>query len=701
MEPKSSNPAGKYPGLLKLARLYGVETHYRARSGQSVPRGPDVLTAVLQALGSSLKGPADAPDAVRNRLLDLWQDTVEPVVVHWQGRPLAVDLKLPEAWAHSRFRVEVHVEGGSLLIHEGHLDDVPVIAHSPLDLGRYVKKRLVWSPLLPPGYHPTHVAIGPHAADMLIISAYLRAYGPSESKRGLGLFVPAYALRSKTHGDGGTFGALEHLQDWAAQFAAFIGTLPLLPTFLDEPCDPSPYSAISRLFWNEWYVDVGETASNGPESEVHPVAGATAPSPPKSGRFICYRQEMQVKRQALAQKASSYFQRGNPQWLAKWVAEHPNVVDYARFRATVDTLHETWPAWPARLRAGHLKPGDYDPDAFRYHLFAQWQADLQMTRFSQRGRQTGWGPYLDFPLGVHPLGYDVWREREAFVPEVSTGAPPDMFLADGQNWGFWPLHPDGIRRQQYRYVIDSLRHHLRHAGILRLDHVMGLHRLYWIPPHISAKEGVYVRYRPEEFYAILSLESHRHQTVLVGEDLGQVPPLVRTAMKTHGVRRLFVVPYEWDRLGDVPPRALATLNTHDMPPFARMWSTLDPRVRDRVQAFLEMTAESGDAAIDAKTALVHLLRYLAASPADLLVVNLEDLWLEEEPQNVPGVLDPHNWRRKTARTLDDLTTDQEIRHCLEVVAQLRRFPSPSPDPHAWHKEVQRAWNNQSHWDRRT
>jgi len=167
-----------------------------------------------------------------------------------------------------------------------------------------------------------------------------------------------------------------------------------------------------------------------------------------------------------------------------------------------------------------------------------------MQALSSTARSRGMKLYLDLPLGVHPEGFDVWRERKLFALDTSGGAPPDAFFTKGQNWGFPPLHPEAMRKQGYRYLIDCLRHLLQDASVLRIDHVMGLHRLYWIPKGLEAFQGVYVRYPAEELYAILCVESQRHQALIVGEDLGTVPRHVPTAMARHGVDRTYVVQFE-------------------------------------------------------------------------------------------------------------------------------------------------------------
>jgi 4-alpha-glucanotransferase len=332
------------------------------------------------------------------------------------------------------------------------------------------------------------------------------------------------------------------------------------------------------------------------------------------------------------------------------------------------------------LQDGVLKEGDYDETARQYHLYVQWVAHEQMQNLSQSARIAGVKLYLDLPLGVHPYSYDVWRERDVFALAVSGGAPPDVVFTKGQNWGFPPLHPEAIRQQRYRHYIAYLRHQLKHTSRLRIDHVMALHRLFWIPKGLEPREGVYVRYPAEELYAILSVESHRHRAEIVGENLGTVPAYVNSTMARHNVQQMYVVQYELTPgarrvLRPVPRGSVASLNTHDMPPFVAYWKCLD--IEDRLtlglldsrgarierknrrslqkalEIFLDRNGCLKAKAASSRALLEACLVYLSASPAQVVLVNVEDLWLEREAQNVPGTLQQRpNWQRKARHSLE-------------------------------------------------
>ena len=292
------------------------------------------------------------------------------------------------------------------------------------------------------------------------------------------------------------------------------------------------------------------------------------------------------------------------------------------------------------------------------------------------------------------------EQRDIFAPDVAVGAPKDAVFTGGQNWGFPPLHPENIRKQGYRYIIDYLRHHLKYADMLRIDHVMGLHRLFWIPRGFDASQGVYVRYRADELYAILAVESHRQRSIIVGEDLGIVPSYVRPAMARHGLHRMYVLYYE---LADNASKALrhisldtvASLNTHDMSPFAAFWQDADIEERVRLGLLDEkgtrkerktrravknalvayLSSKGFLRTIDAGTRAVlkACLAYLSASRARIVLVNLEDLWLETRSQNVPGIGDKFpSWQRKARYGLEEFFRMREVSDILREIDRLRK-----------------------------
>ncbi|MGI9861967.1 4-alpha-glucanotransferase [Moorella naiadis] len=696
--------------LHRLCRWCGVETAYRDVEGRLRAASAESLLAALQALGVPVAGLTAVPGALRERQQQYWQSLCEPVVVAWSGRPGVVELRLlagQAGQAAAPLECRLQLEDGRLWRWVLDADRLRLTRIAVVEGVTFTARQLSLPAGLPWGYHNLHLHLAGRTREVLVIVAPRRAWemtgrgtgvpqgddkgrvgSPGRSGKGerlWGSFLPLYALYTRHSPGAGDFGDLKALVRWAGSLGAgFTGTLPLLAAFLDEPLAPSPYQPVSRLFWNEFYLDISRLAETRRCPEVQELYNAAAVRQEiaslQAAPLVNYRRGMALKRRLLEICARGFFSRppGEQEGLRRWLAGHPEALDYARFRATMEKQHTTWPTWPARMREGHLTEGDYDPAAVQYHLYVQWQTQRQLQEVATVARRSGQGLYLDFPLGVHGEGYDTWRYRQAFATGASSGAPPDTFFRQGQDWGFPPLHPEGIRQDGYRYYRACLRQHLHYAGILRLDHVMGLHHLYWIPCGLTAREGIYVRYHARELYAILSLESWRHRVLLVGEDLGTVPAYVRRAMDRHNIYRMYVLSSEYTGQPDraLPPvatRSLASLNTHDMPPFAVFWREKRGRQRAALPIFLYNQGCLELPTTAAASLLRASLAYLGASPARLLLVNLEDLWLETEPQNIPGTVTEYpNWRRRARYSLEEFRRLPGVANLLQEINRLRR-----------------------------
>ena len=684
--------------LAELARLRRVQTSYVDVAGRRRHAAPDALMAILRAFGDEVEAVDDVATALEAVRAARLERIVEPVAIAWDGTDADVAVRLPPGTR--RLRCVLSLEDGT----ERGWSAAPE-ADPP---------RLRVPGPLPIGYHRLTVGAGRRGGTCLVISAPRRA--PQQpDRRSWGVFAPLYALRSTRSWGIGDLTDLRSLMGFVDSLGGdVVATLPLLATFLDRPFEPSPYSPISRLFWNELYLDV----TKAPELEADPEARAAAGSETlrreigelDASSLVDHRRAMQLKRRVLEPMARGLFERAGQRLkeLESFSRRKRRVRDYARFRARIERDGTTWQRWPGRQRDGDLRSRDVDRDAERYHTYVQW---LMAEQLADLGAATRGGLYLDVPLGVNPDGYDVWRERDSFAVGANGGAPPDMFFTAGQDWGFPPLHPERIRELGYGYVIDYVRHAAEAAKVLRIDHVMGLHRLWWVPSGGEARDGAYVGYPAEELYAILSLEAHRSGALVVGEDLGTVPGVVRRSMRSHAIHRTYVVQYELNEDGEetlspVPAEALASLNTHDMPTFAAFWDGLD--IPDRVALGLlpeedaEEERRQRAALTDALTAYlrklgllerrrgrpsvreVHeaCLAYLARSDARVVVATLEDLWLETLPQNVPGTSGEvrPNWRRKTRYRLDDLPRIPEVVNPLSNVARLRAAPAQADRP---------------------
>lgn len=668
--------------LATLAAAVGVDTGYVGWRGAPVAASPEALAAVLTALGHDVRDPDAALAAVERAR---WTQIVAPVVVAWDGDAVRVAARVPAA-RDADWRLELTTEAGVEAIAHGRLFDAPASGHAwPAALGgevHCVRELAIAIPDGALGYHRLRWQVGGATGEALVISAPTRAWGaPGDVPPRWGVFAPLYAMRTAGSGHTGDLGALRRLLDAVrGRGGHYVATLPLLAGFFDEPCQPSPYSPASRLFWNELYAELDATL---------PTA---AP-----GALVDYRAQYAARRGQLDERAR-----------AAWAdpVERPGLeaaatgalLDYALFRALGERARAPWSCWePAeRERAAPTSLAEIDAalrPSVEFHVWAQREMSGQLAAI-KAAAGPGAGLYLDLPVGVNGDAYEVWRHRDRFLTTLAAGAPPDALFLGGQDWGLPPLHPERERAAGYAYVRACLANHMRHARMLRIDHVMGLYRLYCVPRGLAASDGAYLRYRADELYALVTLESHRHQCAVAGEDLGTVPPEVRPALARHGIARLFVgqfaMPTGPGRAMATPtPEHVASLNTHDVPTFAGWWRGGDlddqrdlgliddaQRAAGLVARAVTRTALGGGVDdptdVGADRAMRACTQALAASPAHLVLVTVEDLWLELRTQNVPGTTDERpNWRRPWSRSLDEVLADPAIAAALDAVAAAR------------------------------
>ncbi|MFG0334382.1 MAG: 4-alpha-glucanotransferase [Maioricimonas sp. JB049] len=693
--------------LQHLARLHGIQPGFFEISGERRLADSDSLIRLLQAWGVPIDHPGDARPLLRERRQQLWRQILEPVCVVWDRHGM-VPIRLPEAIANGPFLAHLSCENGEQHSWEGNLQELRLTRRKTVDGEACLVRQMPLSDLAH-GYHRLELQLpGRASAATRVIAAPGRAWHPEgETARSWGVFAPLYAIHRQQSWGAGDFSDLEAMMRWAAQQGGqFVATLPLLAWLSEVSDDPSPYSPASRLFWNEFYLDLTQipefSRSTAVQSQVAAPDFQRRLVQLRESDLVQYTAQMDLKRSVLRQLAREFFEQPSDRQreLEEFRRDHPELNRYAAFRAVGDRQGEVWTHWPGRQRDGTIDESDYDQTDYRYHLYTQWQVEqqLQSLRAHADSLETLW--YLDFPMGVNRAGYDVWRWRDVFALGASGGAPPDVFFTKGQNWGFPPLHPQRLREQGYDYLIRSLRRHLQYARLLRVDHIMGLHRMFWIPSGTGAAGGGYVRYHSEEMFAILILESHRARGQIVGENLGTVPDAVNRALEQHQIKDMYVLQFSGNA-DETPPlhppsdRSVASLNTHDTPTFAAFWHGLDiddrtelgllddeqaqhervqrNRLREALIAFLQREHRLPEGEQEPHHVLKGLLTWLADGPAPIVLVTLEDLWGETQPQNTPGTFEERpNWRRKTRHSMEEFSQLPQVQELLAAVAGCRR-----------------------------
>lgn len=688
--------------LQSLAQLHGLQTTYLDVAGKRQRASRESLTAVLSALDVPLAGPSDLLDAFRRKKRYGLEQRLEPVTVAWNGK--ATGIRFLARLDESRVRLELRLESGEKRSWTCDLARRRPMHYEDFEGLHFVARELCIDEILPFGYHELTVENREGLFRTKILSAPERAFSEKSVHKQWGVFIPLYSLRSTHNHGAGDFGDMAELYRWLGGIGgSIVGTLPFLAAFMEEPFEPSPYSPASRLFWNEFYISpemIPELKRSSPGSSLLAYADRAA-GEPRSASLVDYRRVMAIKRKVLSELSREYFSGSdrNRELIDQYRRDNPLLDDYAAFRAYGEKTGSPWPQWPEPQRSGSLAAGDFEADDRDYHLYAQWTASRQIKKLASEAEKTGPGLYLDMPLGIHPYSYDSWRNRDLFPEGVAGGAPPDLVFKGGQNWGFPPLHPGKIRESGYEYVISYVRKLMRRAGLLRIDHIPGVHRIYWIPRGMDASRGVFVRYNAEEFYAVLSLESHRNRCEIAGENLGTVPRYVNEAMGRHNIHKMYVIQYEVEGTasgapGNVPAASISSLNTHDMTPFAGFLKGAD--IRERVDAGI-LTSGLEQAEIERRRRILEglerffigkglirsagareenilraALAYLAMSPSRFVLINLEDLWLEVESQNLPGTTGERNWRRKARYGLEEFRTMPEVAGMLRVINRLRK-----------------------------
>ncbi len=590
--------------LHALARSKGIEVSWRAQNGETRTCSDDTLLATLQMLGVDVASPAVAHRARLDLAAADRATPVDPVVVAWDGAAPSFDVRAP-----SPFVVSVEREDGT------------VTTWRDSECSRRGARVT-----LPRGFATGRSRLHVEGRTWDTMSTLLCAptrLGRANFRRTWGLFAPVYALHDREQTTTGDLGALSRLATWAGDRGAqVIGTLPMLATFVghgNEPCDPSPYAPVSRRFWNEVYLDLGDRARG-----LEPSPGALGDVPALAA----------ARRPLLERLAHEH-----P------VDVTPDVRAYARFRAA---------------REGSGEQGE------RVHAYAQWRMTQQLGKLAQELARREQVLYLDMPVGTHRDGFDVADGGDLFIGDASVGAPPDEFYQGGQDWGFPPVHPDVARREGYAYLASCLAAQLPYARALRFDHVMGLHRLWMIAPGMAPGDGAYVRYEAEEQWAVVCIEAARFDAVIIGENLGTVPPETDRAIRRHRALGMWVAQFEAP--GDPPATGqLACLDTHDLPTFASWWNELDERTRRLV---VDAAGARGEAPWQV---LGALLEWLGRSRSPVVLVQLEDLWLEPEPQNRPGGEQRDtNFRRRARYGLDELDALDEVKQLLHRLDRARK-----------------------------
>ncbi|MBV8776824.1 MAG: 4-alpha-glucanotransferase [Alphaproteobacteria bacterium] len=702
--------------LQPIAALLGVETRHTDALGELHEPDAETLAAMVAAFGLPPEPERAAATLDEQRhALPLGLDPV--YVVPAEAPVLSLPIgpqRGPVQW-HLRFENAAAVEGcwrpGE---QEFRLNEPPL------------------------GYHRLGLEIGGETAEIVLAVSPPSCHLPPalcDGARCWGLTTQLYGLRGKRNWGMGDFTDLAELARAAGSLgAATVGINPLHALFASEPRHASPYSPSSRAQLDYLYIDPATAPGFADDPGIRGLLPDGALAAARSAEFVDHAAVAALKRPVL----EALYRRFRERDLRPRGARTAHGREFRSFQreggerlaafATFEALHErfngnggqfSWHDWPVELR---------DPDSravasfvaahrgrVEFFEFLQWLADRQLGAAAAAGRGTGLslGLYRDLAVGVSPQGAEAWADQGLVVPGMGIGAPPDALSRAGQNWGLAPVNPLALRQRGFQPFIAALRANMRHAGVLRIDHVMSLQRLYWVPAGRSAVAGAYVNYPFNELLRLVTLESRRQQCAVVGEDLGTVPSGFRETMQAANLlsyrvvmfeRRLdgnFVAPAEYE------PLAAASAATHDLPTLCGFWLGRDIAWRQRLRIYPSADAERSDLAdrhrdrwqlLEAleREGLMErhrfaeylppnaepvftaelgeaIFAFLARSRSRLMLVQLEDIGGESEQANLPGTDQEHpNWRRRLSLGLGEMLDGGPMRRVAALLNAERR-----------------------------
>ncbi len=567
-----------------------------------------------------------------------------------------------------------------IVLHPG--DKLPFFKSATVLTEDGSKKKVRWRVPsdFPLGYH--ELEMGPHSRRLIV--APRACVLPR--KKVWGWAVQLYAARSKSSWGIGDLTDLGRIAEWAAnQGAGYVMINPISAVNPGDKPEPSPYFPSSRRYRNPLYIDVERVPGAAGLERVRELA--------QSARRL-NEQRLIDRSKVWAFKSESlellFREREPAARFDEYVAsEGSDLASFATFCAISEQYGPDRRSWPDELSgpraAGVAAFQKAGADRIRYFSWLQWILDMQFEEASSRT-----SIFNDLAVGADPAGAEVWMYREAFAEGAAVGAPPDAFNRRGQSWGFHPFNPIALKNLGYEPFIQTIRASLRHAGGMRIDHVMGLFRLWWIPEGSGPAEGAYVTYPWRDLVSIVALESVRAGAFVVGEDLGTVEPSVREALAQAGVLSYRLLIFEGPDTSKYPVKSLAAVSTHDLPTIAGAWSRADFEAQENLgmdpdHSSLESLRKTiGDAAGTRSDARVEdvvrgAYKKLCGAPSLLVTAGLEDALEVEERPNFPGTMTEWpNWSIALPIPVEEIQSDARSASIAEIMKPRSIDPTEGP-----------------------
>ena len=719
----------------QLAEFCGVPGEYKDWAGNAVRVPAEMKVPILSAMGFDTSSDSGLSAATEEYQKEQWNQLVAPVNVVHHGTPYRITMCVPEARINSTFKGCFELESGrrrSISVKADTLDILDRKAFADRDI---VKLAVELPEDLPLGYHRLTLKNRNLEAISLIIVAPETCYEPNGLSKGekiWGSAIQLYTLRTENDWGIGDFSSLRQLATSLAQQGAnIVGLNPIHSLYPANPLHASPYSPSSRNYINPIYLDIPAipefSQCTAAQSIVNEASFQQQIEQARAAEYVDYEKVAFVKYQVLETLFrhfhQEHIQTESPRGKAflnfceiRGASLHRHATYEALFShfKHQDINSQGWPCWPE----GYQDPASDEVEFFcesnagliDYYKYLQWLSEIQLAEAQQAAEEAGMmvGIYRDLAVGVDRGGADVWSNRSIYCLDASVGAPPDGVAPQGQNWGLPPFNPIALKQHHYAPFIEMVRANMSHCGALRIDHVMGLLRLWWCPNGKTADYGVYTYYPLDDLLGIIKLESQRRQCLVFGEDLGTVPPEIEASLPPARFYSNEVVLFscKGDRFlapDQFKPMALTCISNHDIPTLKAWWNCLDLDLRQQLGIYnAGRTGIEKQARHSGKMALIHTLidigehprninpddintlgytrevmeklhYYLAKTASKIVVIQLEDVLQVETPVNVPGTSDEYpNWRRKLTDSLENLFANEANLRLFRNISNIRR-----------------------------
>lgn len=729
---RSFEPSHSYEdALFRAAEECGIYNDYWDIFHKRHEVKPEVRAGILRALGWDVTS-ADTLDGRRlSRLREALSSALLKTSVISQAGP-GISVTLPDS-AQGSLCFELKLEDGQALAGTMDLNQLPITAEIHVDGRRWFTRILRLPAEVSLGYHRLRLTLnGQSVGETNLIVCPDRAYLPERllnASKTAGLNIALYGLRSDRNWGCGDFTDLRALIHWAFSDGgfSFIGVNPLHALHNRTPYNTSPYLPLSMFYKNFIYVDIESV----PEFQRSCCAQQLFRSPTVQAEVHRLRNTSSVEYEAVDRLKRRFLKvlfrslTRDPDRMnafRRYCEREGELLDkFALFCALDEILHKqdrnrwTWRDWPGEYHSPESEACRWFAQQHRrtveFYKYVQFVIEEQLAATQEYAQQTGMsiGLYHDLAVATDRCGSDLWAYGQFYVNGCRVGAPPDDFSPNGQDWAFPPPHPAAHEDDGYRLYRESIRKIVSHGGALRLDHVMRLFRLFWIPDGFDAADGIYVRDNAEDLLRILALESVRSRNVIIGEDLGTVTDEIRDALAQFGILSYRLFYFEKHRDGafkrsyEYPRQALVASATHDLPTIAGFWTYRDIEARKaagladengyqqqrrdrdrekqemlnllREQALLQEDYPRDASQIPELDGVLHnaVVGFLGQVPSMIMLLNQEDLTKETEQQNLPGSTAQYpNWQRKMKVKIEDLRSPEFGPYAAMVRYQLER-----------------------------